>query len=92
MTHPIPSAYRQQLHPWCIIRLLPKAQRITVARFRKRNDADAHLRVLRRLIPNATFIIVFAPPITETDLEGVDQRRDRHRDDAVQQIQRHPHP
>ncbi|MEO0406771.1 MAG: hypothetical protein AAF289_05410 [Cyanobacteria bacterium P01_A01_bin.135] len=54
--------YREQLHPWCIIRLLPKAQRITVARFRKRNDADAHLRTLRRLIPQATFIIIFAPP------------------------------
>ncbi|MGF1537651.1 MAG: hypothetical protein ACFB4J_14380 [Elainellaceae cyanobacterium] len=28
------QTYRDQLHPWCIIRLLPKAQRITVARFR----------------------------------------------------------
>ncbi len=58
------ESYRQQLHPWCIIRLLPNAQRITVARFRKRNDADAHCRTLRRLIPHATFIIIFAPPPT----------------------------
>ena len=59
---PTPATpYRDQLHPWCIIRLLPKAQRITVARFRKRNDAEAHRRTLQRLIPQATFIIIFAP-------------------------------
>ena len=56
------SHYRTQLHPWCIIRLLPKAQRITVARFRKRNDAEAHRRTLNRLIPQAHFLIIFDPP------------------------------
>ncbi|MGB3614722.1 MAG: hypothetical protein WBA10_13090 [Elainellaceae cyanobacterium] len=60
--NPNAQTYRDQLHPWCIVRLLPKAQRITVARFRKRNDADAHMRTLRRLIPDATFIIIFDPP------------------------------
>ena len=44
------SHYRTQLHPWCIIRLLPDAQRITIARFRKRNDADA--RTLKHLMPS----------------------------------------
>ncbi len=62
------QTYRAQLHPWSIIRLLPKAQRITVARFRKRNDADAHARTLRRLIPEATFIIIFTPPPPPSDL------------------------
>jgi len=54
--------YRTQLHPWCIIRLLPNAQRITVARFRKRNDADAHARTLKRLIPQALLVVIFEPP------------------------------
>ncbi|MGF1515680.1 MAG: hypothetical protein ACFB5Z_18540 [Elainellaceae cyanobacterium] len=58
------SHYRTQLHPWCIIRLLPNAQRITVARFRKRNDADAHARTLKRLVPQALFVVIFEPPQT----------------------------
>ncbi|MEG4942407.1 hypothetical protein [Microcoleus sp. F4-D5] len=51
--------YFEKLHPWCLVRLLPNCQRIVVARFRKRNDADAHLRVLQRLVKNRTFVIVF---------------------------------
>ncbi|WP_446870099.1 hypothetical protein [Phormidesmis sp. 146-12] len=30
------SNYWQRLHPWCIIRLLPKMQRIVIQRFRSR--------------------------------------------------------
>ena len=56
------SNYRQQLYPWCLVRLLPKLQRITVARFRHRNEAEEHYKVLRRLIPQASFVIVFEPP------------------------------
>lgn len=37
-----PMPYRDQLHPWCIIRLLPNARTIIVKRFRRRNDAEAH--------------------------------------------------
>ncbi len=56
--------YRDQLHPWCIIRMLPKAQRITIARFRQRSAAEEHLKALRRLMPNAIFVILFEPPPT----------------------------
>jgi len=52
-------AYFEKLHPWCLIRLLPNCQRIVVARFRKRNDADEHLRVLQRLVKHRTFVIIF---------------------------------
>lgn len=51
--------YIEKLHPWCIIRLLPKMQRRIVGRFRRRNDAESHLQVLRRLMPNVPFEIVF---------------------------------
>ena len=51
--------YFERLHPWCLIRLLPNCQRIVVARFRKRNDADEHLRVLQRLVKHRTFVIIF---------------------------------
>ena len=56
---PKSRTYRVQLTPWCIVRLLPNMQRRIVARFRRRNDAESHLQVLRRLMPNVPFEIVF---------------------------------
>ncbi len=53
--------YKAQLSPWCIIRPLPNLQRRLVARFRRRNDAESHLQILRQLTPNAPFTIVFDP-------------------------------
>jgi hypothetical protein len=52
-------AYKERLNPWAITRLLPDMQRITVARFRTRSDADGHLQRLRQLIPDASFMVVF---------------------------------
>ena len=54
--------YFDRLHPWCIIRLLPKMQRIVVARFRHRGQAEEYLRVLQRLSPEAHHVLVFDPP------------------------------
>jgi hypothetical protein len=51
--------YQLRLHPWAIVRLLPNMQRIIVARFRRRSDAEGHLRCLRQLIPHATFALIF---------------------------------
>lgn len=59
--------YKEQLFPWCIIRHLPNMQRTGVARLRRRNDAEEHLRVLRRLMPDASFSIVFDPMLESTD-------------------------
>lgn len=55
--------YAERLSPWCIIKLLPKMQRMTVARCRRRNDAEEHLKVLRRLMPDTSFEIVFDPGV-----------------------------
>lgn len=60
--------YYQQLHPWCIMRLLPKMQRQVVARFRRRNDAEAHLQALRRLQPAANYEIVFDPALQPAEV------------------------
>ena len=65
---PTQQTYREKLYPWSIIRRLPNMQRITVARFRRRNDALEHLQVLRRLIPNADLIVIFDAPVTNTDV------------------------
>ena len=56
-----PTAYNQLLHPWCVVQFLPHMQRRTVARFRRRNDADAHLKALRRLSPSAQYTVMFDP-------------------------------
>lgn len=65
-------SYRDRLSPWCIIQLLPQMQRSVVARFRKRNDAEAHLRALQRLNPSLPYEIVFDPldPSTEAVTSG----------------------
>lgn len=57
----------QSTRPWTLVRILPKAQHYTVARFRNRQDADDYLRVLRRFIPAAEFEVIFAPPEEEQD-------------------------
>lgn len=54
-----PMLYRDRLYPWCIIQLLPNARTLIVDRFRRRNDAEAHLKVLRRLQPDANYEIMF---------------------------------
>lgn len=45
--------------PWAIVRLLPNAKVYIVARFRNRQDAHDHLRVLNRFMPAAEFEIIF---------------------------------
>jgi hypothetical protein len=51
--------------PWAIVRLLPNAQVYIVARFRNRQDAHDHLRVLNRFMPAAAFEIIFDEEETE---------------------------
>lgn len=53
------STYKERLNPWAITRLLPDVQRVTVARFCSRSDADGHLQILRKLMPDARFTVVF---------------------------------
>ena len=53
--------YQSRLHPWCIVRQLPKMQRVTIDRFRRHQDADARAKMLRRLTPSATFLVLFDP-------------------------------
>jgi hypothetical protein len=51
-----------QYHPWLIVRILNSSETHIVARFLNRQDAEEHLRALRRFIPNGVFEIVFNPP------------------------------
>lgn len=58
-SHGVDRPYRDRLHCWAIVRFLPKMQRVTIARFRSRSDADGHLQFLRQTIPNAEFEVMF---------------------------------
>jgi hypothetical protein len=57
------SQPKSNTHPWCVIRQLPNMQRIVVARFRRRQDADGYLQILRQLMPNISHMIVFDFPV-----------------------------
>jgi hypothetical protein len=59
--------YLERLSPWCLVRLLPNIQRLTVGRFRRRNDAEEHMKILRRLVPEANYAIVFDPALERQD-------------------------
>jgi hypothetical protein len=52
------TAYRERLYPWCVVRQLPSLQNLTVAHFRRRNDAEEYVKTVRRLTPG-NYVIVF---------------------------------
>jgi hypothetical protein len=51
--------YRDRLHSWCIIQIFPDARTVIVNRFRRRNDAEAHMKVLCCMKPDANYEIMF---------------------------------
>jgi hypothetical protein len=57
--------------PWTIVRILPSTQTYIVAHFFNRQDADDHLKFLRRFVPKAVFEIMFEPPNTEYQDDNV---------------------
>lgn len=59
--------YRKRIAPWIVVQLLPGMQQVVRGRFHKRSDADGHLAVLRRQIPDREFIVVFDPPALIVD-------------------------
>ena len=63
--------YLEKLSPWCIVRLKPNMQNQIVARFRRRSDAEAHLQVLCRLIPNVSFTLIFNVVLEQQDLTAL---------------------
>ncbi len=51
--------YKDKLNPWCIIRPISSVQMRIVGRFRRRSDAEGHLQILKRMMPNVPFEIMF---------------------------------
>ncbi len=57
--------YLQRLHPWCIIRPFPDMRTLIVGRFRRRVDAEGHLRILKQMMPTVPFEII--RPLAKVD-------------------------
>jgi len=53
--------YDQRLQPWVVVLLLPKMQRVDVARFHNFSDAEGYAQVMRRLNPDRTYEVMFDP-------------------------------
>jgi hypothetical protein len=51
--------YQNKLSPWTIVRLQPNLNHIPIGRFRHRHDAEGRLRVLKQMVPQSQFAIVF---------------------------------
>jgi hypothetical protein len=52
-------SYQDKLTPWVVNKLLPNMKQMTVNRFRRRNDADAYLKMLKQMNPTAQFSVTF---------------------------------
>lgn len=62
----IPMTYKDKLNPWCIIRPVSTVQMRIVGRFRRRVDAEGHIRILKQLMPTVPFEIMFDIASEET--------------------------
>ncbi|NJP08813.1 MAG: hypothetical protein HC866_04465 [Leptolyngbyaceae cyanobacterium RU_5_1] len=51
--------YQQKLSPWVIHKLMPNLKQLIVIRFRRRNDAEAYLKMLKQMQPHSKFAIAF---------------------------------
>jgi len=51
--------YKMNLTQWAVFRCLPPSTNLCVKRFRRRQDAEAYLRILRGMIPDGNFQVVF---------------------------------
>ena len=61
-------SYKDKLNPWCIIRPVSNVQMRIVGRFRRRVDAEGHVKILKRMMPNVPFEIMFDVTPEDEDL------------------------
>ncbi|WP_414625190.1 hypothetical protein [Calothrix sp. CCY 0018] len=60
------NSHRTALSPWAIFRWLPSGHPVCIGRFRKRGDAEEHLR-LHRISSPSRMEIVFDLPASAHD-------------------------
>jgi|JI91814CRNA_FD_contig_81_919347_length_908_multi_4_in_0_out_0_1 hypothetical protein len=64
--------YQAQLTPWIVYQVESDSLRNPINRFRRRNDADAYIKVLRNTKPQCDFTVAFdsesfARPVKEVE-------------------------
>jgi hypothetical protein len=64
--------YQDQLTPWVIYQLQPNHEPQIVTRFRRRNDADSYLKVLKQTRPNVEFVVAFSAKTTPAQDQNED--------------------
>jgi hypothetical protein len=52
-------SYKNRLNGWAIARVLTDKERVIVARFRSRSDADGYIQHLQQMVPAGSFEIFF---------------------------------
>ena len=52
-------AYREQITPWVVVRLLLNFRHIDVVRFHKLADAEAYARILRQFNPTLEYTVMY---------------------------------
>lgn len=52
------KTYRTALAPWAVVNWVSPTERIVMNRFRSRSDADGHLTILQRLMPQADLRVI----------------------------------
>lgn len=72
--------YKNQLHPWCIIRSLSNMRSRLIIRFRQRSDAQAHLQILKANNPTASYKIIFDVTPDSADLKAKQELIQSHRE------------
>lgn len=55
------------LRPWCLICLQPNLQHQVLNRFQRRHEAEAHLKVLRQMMPAGSYTLLFDGNDTQPD-------------------------
>lgn len=61
-------AYRNEIRPWAIFRVMPNAENECIYRFRTRSDADAYASILRQ--GGGVFLVMFDQPQPQSVNQG----------------------
>lgn len=69
-------SYKKQLNPWCIVCTLPDKQFRFIARFRRRNEAEGRLQVLKANNPSAPYAIIFDTIAEHSDVPAKQELSD----------------
>jgi hypothetical protein len=51
--------YSDRIRRWLVVRLLANMQRVVIARYAKKSDADGYVQALQRLEPSGKFVVIF---------------------------------